>query len=129
MPGCRAEYDDLRDRRFHAQPNACPACGPRVRLADGRGQTLVGPDSDRDAVETAARMLRAGSILAVKGLGGYHLACEAADQRAVMALRTRKHREDRPFALMAPDVAAARELVELGRREQALLAEARRAQS
>ena len=122
-PECRAEYDDPGDRRFHAQPNACPACGPRVRLADGRGETLVGPDSDRDAVETAARMLQAGSILAVKGLGGYHLACAAADQRAVMVLRTRKHREARPFALMAPDLAAARELVELGPPEEALLSE------
>jgi hydrogenase maturation protein HypF len=119
---CRAEYENPRDRRFHAQPNACPACGPQVRLADGRGETLVGPDSDRDAVETAARMLRAGSILAIKGLGGYHLACVAADQRAVMMLRTRKHREDRPFALMTPDLAAARELVELDPSEEALLA-------
>ncbi len=120
-PRCRGEYEDPRDRRFHAQPNACPDCGPRVRLADAGGRTLVGHEEDRDAIETASRMLRAGSILAIKGLGGYHLACLADDERAVMALRTRKHREDRPFALMAPGIAAARRLVALGPGDQALL--------
>jgi hydrogenase maturation protein HypF len=116
---CRAEYDDPLDRRFHAQPNACPACGPTVRL---RGQS---PRSD-GAVAGAARLLRDGAIVAVKGLGGYHLACRADDEHAVGALRARKHREDRPFALMAADAAAAGELVELGDAEQALLGSAAR---
>jgi hydrogenase maturation protein HypF len=111
-PACAAEYEDPGDRRFHAQPNACPACGPRARL--------VGSDAD-DAVAAAADALQAGAILAVKGLGGYHLACRADDERAVAALRARKHREDKPFALMAHTVTAARALVELGTVEEALL--------
>jgi hydrogenase maturation protein HypF len=111
-PACQAEYDDPADRRFHAQPNACPACGPRVRL--------LGTDTD-DAVLAAAETLRGGAILAVKGIGGYHLACRADDERAVAALRGRKHREDKPFALMAANLVAARALVELGTEEEALL--------
>jgi hydrogenase maturation protein HypF len=113
-PTCRAEYEDPRDRRFHAQPNACPVCGPRVRL-------LGVPDAAVDPVASAAAALRAGAILAVKGLGGYHLAVRADDEEAVARLRARKHREDKPFALMAPTVSAARELVALGAAEEALL--------
>ena len=109
---CRAEYEDPADRRFHAQPNACPDCGPAVRLA-GR---------DGDALEQAAQCLRDGLILAVKGVGGFHLACRADDERAVATLRARKHREDKPFALMAPALRSARELVELSPAEEALLA-------
>jgi hydrogenase maturation protein HypF len=111
---CRAEYDDPADRRFHAQPNACPACGPRVELL---GEAPAG----RDGVESAALALRGGAIVAVKGIGGYHLACRADDEDAVARLRARKHREDRPFALMAAGVAAARELVALGEEDVALL--------
>ena len=95
---CRAEYDDPADRRFHAQPNACPDCGPTVRLGDAAGD---------EAMRAAAALLLDGAIVAVKGLGGYHLACRADDEAAVARLRARKHREDRPFALMAPDVDAA----------------------
>jgi hydrogenase maturation protein HypF len=109
---CRAEYDDPADRRFHAQPNACPACGPTVRLGEATGD---------HALRLAAAALLDGAIVAVKGLGGYHLACRADDEAAVARLRARKHREDRPFALMAPDVDAARALVELGEPEAALL--------
>ena len=111
-PACAAEYEDPGNRRFHAQPNACPACGPRARL--------VGSDAF-DAVAVAAKALRDGAIIAVKGLGGYHLACRADGERAVAALRARKRREDKPFALMAPTVTAARALVELGATELALL--------
>jgi hydrogenase maturation protein HypF len=109
---CRAEYDDPADRRFHAQPNACPACGPTARLGAATGD---------HALRLAAAALLDGAIVAVKGLGGYHLACRADDEAAVARLRARKHREDRPFALMAPDVEAARALVELGEREAELL--------
>ncbi len=112
---CRAEYEDPRDRRFHAQPNACPACGPRAALV---GSALAGAT---DAVAAAAALLRDGAIVAVKGLGGYHLACRADDARAVAALRSRKRREDKPFALLVADVAAARGLVELDAPSVALL--------
>jgi hydrogenase maturation protein HypF len=117
---CRAEYEDPRDRRFHAQPNACPECGPQVRLLDAAGEE-VPRTGDGDAVAAAAAMVEAGGILAVKGLGGFHLACRADDEAAVGALRSRKHREDKPFALMAPALEAARELVELSAEEERLL--------
>ncbi|MGZ5310763.1 MAG: carbamoyltransferase HypF, partial [Solirubrobacterales bacterium] len=106
---CRAEYEDPADRRFHAQPNACPRCGPQARLL-GRDGAAVPPSADEDPVATAAGALRKGSIVAVKGLGGYHLACRANDERAVAELRGRKHREDKAFALMVADLAAARAL-------------------
>ncbi|MDO8210313.1 carbamoyltransferase HypF [Conexibacter sp. CPCC 206217] len=118
-PACQAEYDDPADRRFHAQPNACPVCGPRVRLLDAGGRELG--EADRDAVAAAARLLADGAIVAIKGLGGYHLACRADDDDAVDALRRRKHREDRPFALMAADLAAAHRLVQLDGAAQELL--------
>jgi len=112
---CRAEYEDPADRRFHAQPIACPDCGPRLALigAEVGGAT--------DAAAATAALLRQGAIVAVKGIGGYHLACRADDERAVATLRARKHREDKPFALMAADLAGARELVTPGPAEAALL--------
>ena len=117
---CRAEYEDPMDRRFHAQPNACPACGPQARLLERDGSP-VALAAGTDAVRAAADDLLAGRVLAIKGLGGYHLACRADDEAAVGALRSRKHREDRPFALLVADVAAARELVTLSDEEAALL--------
>jgi hydrogenase maturation protein HypF len=114
---CRAEYEDPGDRRFHAQPNACPACGPSVRLV---GSTSADP------VRAAAEALIGGAVVAVKGIGGYHLACRADDEVAVGRLRSRKHREDKPFALMTPDVERADVLVALGERaREALLSAAR----
>ena len=116
---CRTEYQDPRDRRFHAQPNACPDCGPRAWIHEpARGRL---GHSERDAIAAAAAMLRDGAIVAVKGIGGYHLACLAADEHAVAALRARKHREDKPFALIARDLAMARELVELSAADERLL--------
>jgi hydrogenase maturation protein HypF len=122
---CQTEYEDPVDRRFHAQPNACPSCGPSVTLLDRAGRPAPVGDCT-DAVQAAARALRDGKIVAVKGIGGYHLAARADDERVVAALRARKHREDKPFALMVADVGAARELVELGPEEETLLRSAQR---
>jgi hydrogenase maturation protein HypF len=109
---CAAEYHDPADRRFHAQPVCCPACGPVLTLVDTDGRPLPGrPRSP--AVDAAAGLLRQGRIVAVKGLGGYHLAADASCERAVAELRARKHREDKPFALLAADLAAARRLTEV----------------
>ncbi len=116
---CRAEYGDPADRRFHAQPNACPVCGPRVRLLDSVGAELdTGSD---DAVAATAAALARGLIVAIKGLGGYHLACRADQEEVVAELRRRKHREDKPFALMCADLEAAAALVELSEAERLLL--------
>ncbi len=114
---CQAEYEDPLDRRFHAQPNACPACGPRARLLDREGE----PIAVDDAVAGAAQALLDGNIVAIKGLGGYHLACRADREEPVATLRARKHREERPFALLVRDVAMARTLVELSPDEERLL--------
>jgi len=116
---CRAEYEDPRDRRFHAQPNACPRCGPQLRLLKLDGTSA--PAGEGDVIATTAVALLAGRIVAIKGIGGYHLACLAGDEDAVARLRARKHREDKPFALMAPAIAHARELVELTAEEETLL--------
>ncbi|MGW5682025.1 carbamoyltransferase HypF [Nonomuraea sp. NPDC003754] len=113
---CAREYHDPADRRFHAQPVCCPACGPGLRLLDREGRQV-----DGDPVEGTARLLAGGAVLAIKGLGGYHLAAVAADDSAVAALRRRKHREDKPFAVMVPDLAAARLLCEVGGEEERLL--------
>jgi hydrogenase maturation protein HypF len=115
---CQTEYDDPLDRRFHAQPNACPECGPSLRLVEASGHTLGRRDG---ALRFACSALAEGGIVAVKGLGGFHLACRADDDAAVAELRARKHREDRPFALMAADLDRARALVELTRADEAAL--------
>lgn len=107
-PDCEREYHDPADRRFHAQPVACPACGPRLWAEDAGGRI----DGDEPALARAQRVLADGGTVAVKGLGGYHLACRP-DDAAVDRLRARKHRPDKPFALMAADLAAARRLVHL----------------
>jgi hydrogenase maturation protein HypF len=118
-PKCRQEYDDPSDRRFHAQPNACPVCGPQVRLLDRFGHELR--SKPEDPILRASRMLRGRAILAIKGLGGYHLACDPFDERAVRTLRGRKARQDKPFALMARDLEQVRELCKVNPEEEALL--------
>ncbi|MFL6059506.1 MAG: carbamoyltransferase HypF [Rubrobacteraceae bacterium] len=118
-PRCRQEYDDPSDRRFHAQPNACPVCGPQVRLLDRFGHELR--SKPEDPILRAARMLRGRAILAIKGLGGYHLACDPFDERAVRTLRGRKVRQDKPFALMARDPEQVRELCKVNPEEESLL--------
>ena len=114
---CQREYDDPTNRRFHAQPNACPVCGPQVRLEVG-AEVIHGAA----AIEQTAQLLRAGKIVAIKGLGGYHLAGDATNEQAVKNLRTRKHRFEKPFALMVSDVEAARELCEVSEMEAQVLA-------
>jgi hydrogenase maturation protein HypF len=116
-PGCRAEYDDPRDRRFHAQPTACAACGPHLQALDEAGRPVQTPDP----LAYFAAGLRDGKIGAVKGLGGYHLACDARNAAAVAELRRRKHRDEKPFAVMVADVAAAAEVADLGPTERELL--------
>ncbi len=98
-PACQAEYTDPRDRRFHAQPNACPVCGPRLELWDADGRALCSQDQ---ALLSAAAAIRQGRVVAVKGLGGFHLMVDARNDDAVRLLRRRKHREEKPFALMVP---------------------------
>jgi hydrogenase maturation protein HypF len=102
-PACQAEYENVRDRRFHAQPNACPACGPRVELWDQQGRAR---HSGQAAWHEAVGCLRAGKVLAVKGLGGFHLLVAACDEAAVEGLRARKRREEKPLAVMFPSLAA-----------------------
>jgi hydrogenase maturation protein HypF len=118
---CAREYHDPADRRFHAQPVCCPACGPRLRLRDRDGREAGG-----EALAGAAARLLEGAVVAVKGLGGYHLAADAACEPAVAALRARKHREDKPFAVMVADLDAARALCLVDRAEEGLLASPRR---
>ncbi|KAB2920509.1 MAG: carbamoyltransferase HypF [Hyphomicrobiaceae bacterium] len=103
-PDCSAEYADPADRRFHAQPTACPRCGPRVWLENADGAKLSLP-AGLDAIAAAAAEIRAGRIVAVKGIGGFHLACDATCASAVSELRRRKRRHAKPFALMARDIA------------------------
>ncbi|WP_037604225.1 carbamoyltransferase HypF [Streptacidiphilus rugosus] len=123
-PQCAREYADPADRRFHAQPVACHDCGPRLRLLVAASGGPV--ERPGDPVVATRRLLAQGAIVAVKGLGGYHLACDAANERAVSLLRTRKARGDKPFALMAADTDAVAELVHLDAEERALLTGARR---
>jgi hydrogenase maturation protein HypF len=118
---CAAEYRDPANRRFHAQPTCCPVCGPRLVLAGPDGAPLNG-----DPLAAAATLLDSDHVLAIKGLGGYHLACDASSEAAAAALRNRKHREDKPFALMAADVATASRLCVLDEAAAAALTSARR---
>ncbi len=116
-PFCASQYDDPLDRRFHAQPVACPACGPHYRLESPEGIVEKGQAS----IQAAATLLASGQILAVKGIGGYHLSCDAFNHEAVHALRERKFRKEKPFAVMAVDIETARRLVELAPAAEALL--------
>lgn len=117
---CQAEYEDPADRRFHAQPNACAKCGPQAWLEDRDGKRLL-CDPDCDAIETAAKLIRQGSIVAIKGIGGIHLACDAGNNDAVEELRRRKHRYHKAFALMARDTNMAARYTEINETEAELL--------
>lgn len=111
-PACRAEYEAPADRRFHAQPNACPVCGPKLWLEDRNGAPCS-EQSGSDAIATAAELIRQGYIVAIRGIGGFHLACDAANQETVSALRNRKQRYAKPFAIMARDITMLEDYVEL----------------
>jgi len=106
-PDCRAEYENPLHRRFHAQPNACPVCGPQISLVDrsGRAAEAGGENKQNAYLRQAIALLKDGGILAVKGIGGYHLAVDACNDAAVGELRRRKNRDEKPFALMVPDIA------------------------
>jgi hydrogenase maturation protein HypF len=116
-PACQAEYDDPRNRRFHAQPNACWECGPRVELLDPEGRRL----QVENPIAEAVVQLQRGAVVAVKGLGGFHLAVDATNSAAVGRLRERKRRVEKPFAVMAPDIAAVEALCEVDAESRALL--------
>jgi len=117
-PECSREYHDLRDRRFHAQPIACPVCGPKCEFKIQNSQFNV---DERDSVAAAITVLKKGGIMAIKGLGGFHIACDAMNHQAVTMLRVRKRRSNKPFAVMAASVEILKEFCEVTREEQELL--------
>ena len=123
-PDCDREYHNPRDRRFHAQPNACPVCGPRVELKV-RGRKLK-INKKENPIKTAIELLKAGYIVAIKGLGGFHIACNATNREAVEKLRLKKRRSNKPFALMSPDIETIRKFCEVSREEEDVLVSNRR---
>ncbi len=116
-PMCQKEYENPADRRFHAEPNACPACGPSLKLLDGKGNPLC----HRDPLGKAIELLLSGHVVAIKGLGGFHLAVDAANDEAIKRLRSRKWREEKPLAIMVRDVETARSISKIGKEEELIL--------
>jgi hydrogenase maturation protein HypF len=114
---CQKEYDDPDNRRFHAQPNACPECGPGLTLLNKTLEKINVPD----VISEVCRLLKDGNIIAIKGLGGYHLACDALNPDAVFKLRSRKYREYKPFALMVKDIVTAKRLCYVDEKEEKVL--------
>jgi hydrogenase maturation protein HypF len=114
---CQAEYDNPLDRRFHAQPNACPKCGPKLELLDAKGNHIKTPD----VIASAGKLLKEGKIMALKGLGGFLLACDATDQKAVKLLRRRKKRPFKPLAIMVSDLDEAKKYCQVSEPEEKLL--------
>jgi hydrogenase maturation protein HypF len=115
-PQCEAEYRNPLDRRFHSQTNSCPVCGPRLSLLDAEGRPMEG-----DPVLKTVELLMSGAVVAIKGIGGFHLACDALNDRAVSTLRARKSREEKPFAVMARDMGVVKELCVIDEVERRLL--------
>ena len=121
-PKCRTEYENPANRRFHAEPNACPVCGPQLELRDADGKSI--PCDDQ--LEKAVELIIAGNVLAIKGLGGFHLCVDATSDEAVKKLRLRKYREEKPLAIMVRDIEQARLIAEVNDEEQALLSSVQR---
>ncbi|MBP9092494.1 carbamoyltransferase HypF [bacterium] len=117
---CQKEYEDPDDRRFHAQPNACSLCGPRAWLEDKNGEINFATTA-KDAIEATAKLIESGEIVAIKGIGGFHLACDASNEQAVATLRQRKQRFDKPFALMARDLELIKKYCLVSPAEESLL--------
>ena len=115
-PDCDREYHDIEDRRYHAQPDCCPVCGPQVFFLDAEGNRLEG-----DAIELARKYVKNGKIIAVKGLGGMHLACSCAEPEVAMTLRRRKQRDEKPFAIMCRDVETAKKICRVSPDEEKIL--------
>jgi hydrogenase maturation protein HypF len=122
-PQCLAEYNDPSDRRFHAQPNACPVCGPQVQLRVESSKFKV---EDPDPIPATIELLKQGAIVAIKGLGGFHLCCDAENEEAVRLLRERKRRRNKPFAVMSPDVDMVRQFCQVSTAEEKMLCDMRR---
>jgi len=116
-PQCQSEYENPADRRFHAEPDACPVCGPQLKIIDGEGIPL----NTSDPIAAAVGLLKEGKVLAVKGLGGFHLSVDAGNNEAVARLRSRKYREEKPLAIMVYDVAGAHRLAQINDDEEKLL--------
>jgi hydrogenase maturation protein HypF len=120
-PDCRKEYEDPGNRRFHAEPNACPVCGPQLKLLGGDGDEIIG-----DSIAETARLIKEGFIMAVKGIGGYHLCADAMNDEALRRLRNRKFREEKPLAIMVKDIASASNLAAISEGEAGLLSSPQR---
>jgi hydrogenase maturation protein HypF len=131
---CSREYHDPQDRRFHAQPNACPVCGPQVKLRYKiqksklkiKNQKVKSPNKIQNPIEKTITLLKQGAILAVKGLGGFHIACDATNKEAVEKLRLKKRKSNKPFALMCPDIETIRKFCEVSKEEEEVLTSNRR---
>lgn len=121
-PQCLAEYNDPSNRRFHAQPNACHECGPKLTLAISRQPSAV----SRNPIETTIELLKQGAIVVVKGIGGFHLCCDAENEKAVKRLREHKRRSNKPFALMSPDIETIKRFCDVSPTEESLLKDMRR---
>ncbi len=121
---CHEEYNNPKDRRFHAQPNACPKCGPLTRLESRNSQFEI--EGSENPVAEAVRILKQGAVVAIKGLGGFHIACDASNGETVKRLRERKRKSNKPFALMAPDILTIREFCLVSEEEESLLLSHRR---
>jgi hydrogenase maturation protein HypF len=115
---CKAEYENPKDRRFHAQPNACPKCGPNIELCDKYGKVK---SRNHEALFDTVKAIKAGKIAAIKGIGGFHLVCDARNNSVIMELRKRKHREEKPMALMFPDIEKIKSVCEVSDLEERLL--------
>ncbi|MGV8059828.1 MAG: carbamoyltransferase HypF [Smithellaceae bacterium] len=121
-PQCQSEYENPADRRFHAEPNACPVCGPRIQLLDQEGNVVV----TDEPITAAVDLLKDGKVLAIKGLGGFHLSVDAGSDEAVRKLRSRKFREEKPLAIMVKDMETVKKIVQLNEEEEKLLASPQR---